>query len=430
MKMKTNTSIRLTTRTYPWIVIALCSIFLFYKYILQVSPSVMTNDLMRYFHISGAGLGNLAATFFYSYLIIQLFAGPLLDRYSPRLLMTIAIFICALGTMIFASATHLYLALLGRMMVGAGSAFATVGYMKMAATYFPPKQFAFIGGLLATAAMVGALLGETPLSLMVDQFGWHYSLLVISVVGFLITILFWSIVRDSSVKITDSRNEVSTISFKQIIAVLRKKHNWMLAFYSGLAFSPVAVFGGLWGNPFLQEAYHLSRTQASEFVSLVFMGLAFGGPILGWISDRLQNRLLVMTVGSSLSLLTMSLSLFIVLPLPILGLSLFLFGFGTGAFMLGFAMGKEINPAFMAGTVIALINTGDAIFGAVTEPSVGKLLDYLWHGHMQRGAPYFSVVTYQKALAVLCVYLAVALVIVGFMKRSNITKHSVGAIDF
>lgn len=53
-----------TYHFYPWLVIALASGFLFYKYILQVSPSIMTEDLMRVFQIQGTGLGNLAASFF------------------------------------------------------------------------------------------------------------------------------------------------------------------------------------------------------------------------------------------------------------------------------------------------------------------------------------------------------------------------------
>lgn len=49
---------------YPWLVIALAAAFLFYKYMLQVSPSIMTEDLMRVFQIQGTGLGNLTASFF------------------------------------------------------------------------------------------------------------------------------------------------------------------------------------------------------------------------------------------------------------------------------------------------------------------------------------------------------------------------------
>ena len=153
-----------THRFYPWIVIVLASSFLFYKYILQVSPSIMTDDLMREFQIEGAGLGNLAASFFYSFLIAQLFVGMLLDRYSPRLLTTIALLVCAFGAYSFSQADSLVLAAWARTLMGVGAAFATVSYMKMTSLWFKPHQFAFVGGLLASAAMLGAIAGQMPLS--------------------------------------------------------------------------------------------------------------------------------------------------------------------------------------------------------------------------------------------------------------------------
>src|SRR3990167_10924158 len=85
---------------YPWAIILLSASFLFYKYILQISPSLMTDDLMNFFHVSGAGLGNLAATYFYSYAIMQLFAGFLLDRFSPRILTAVALLITGLGALL------------------------------------------------------------------------------------------------------------------------------------------------------------------------------------------------------------------------------------------------------------------------------------------------------------------------------------------
>ena len=83
--------------SYAWLIAACNGLFLLYKYILQLFPSVMTQDLMQTFHLHGAGLGNLAATYFYSFLITQLFSGFLLDRFSPRILTTAAILFCALG---------------------------------------------------------------------------------------------------------------------------------------------------------------------------------------------------------------------------------------------------------------------------------------------------------------------------------------------
>src|SRR3990167_8601086 len=82
---------------YPGLVLSLAASFLFYKYVLQIFPSIITDQLMQQFHLTGAGLGGLAATFYYSYMIAQLFVGVLLDKYSTRWLTSMAIFAGALG---------------------------------------------------------------------------------------------------------------------------------------------------------------------------------------------------------------------------------------------------------------------------------------------------------------------------------------------
>ncbi len=396
---------------YPYLVITLSALFLFYKYVLQVSPSIMTVELMQHFQIDGAGLGNLAATFFYTYLITQLFVGPLLDKYSPRLLTTLAIAISACGAMLFAHAQTLMDAQLARGLIGIGAAFATVSYMKMVALWFKPQQFAVVGGLLATAAMVGSMAGEAPLSLLMSHVGWRSSLDYCGVLGLVLAFIFFAFVRNKTD--CDTQTVKNSVTFSDFKKLLKKKSSWYLTFYSGLAFSPLAVFGGLWGNPFLQIAHHLTKTEAASLTSVMFLGLAVGGPVFGYLADRVASRSVLMLSGLLLSLLALTTAIYLnFLSVIAVGVLLFLFGFGTGAFMLGFAVGKDMNIPALAATVVALINTGDAIFGAFSEPLVGKLLDLFWNGKVALSVHLFNLHDYYTALAILPLYLLAA---VGFL---------------
>jgi len=110
-----------TKAIYPWLVWLLASSFLFYKYLLQVSPSIMVSDLMRTFSLTGESMGNLAAFYFYAYLCMQLPVGILLDRFSPRRLISVAVLVCALGALFFGTALHLSMAEFGRLLIGIGS---------------------------------------------------------------------------------------------------------------------------------------------------------------------------------------------------------------------------------------------------------------------------------------------------------------------
>jgi MFS family permease len=413
-----------THRFYPWLVILLASSFLFYKYILQVSPSIMTDELMREFHIEGAGLGNLAASFFYTFLIAQLFVGMLLDKYSPRVLTTWALLICALGAYSFSKADSLVFAAWARTLMGIGAAFATVSYMKMTSLWFKPDQFAFVGGLLASAAMLGAIAGQMPLSLVVNSVGWRNSLELCAILGVILATLFYLIVRDRPSSKAQSVMALSAstakFSFRDVWAVLANKQNWLITLYSGLAFSPIDAFAGLWSIPFLKEAYHLTHTHAAFFVSLIFFGLALGSPLLGLLSDRLGQRRRVMLGSACVSLVSITLIIYSVhLPLWVLGFLLFLFGFSTGAFMLGFALGRELNKLTVAATIIALINTGDVVFSAFTEPLIGKLLDSGWSGQIVENIHYFSVVDYRRALTLLPVYILLSIVLLLFIREST-----------
>lgn len=403
---------------YPWLVISLCAGFLFYKYILQVYPSVITNQLMREFNLTGAGLGNLAATFYYGYMITQLFVGILLDKYSTRWLTSLAIFCCALGMILFSQTHSLLFAQISRGMMGIGIAFATVAYMKSAAIWFPPNQYAFIGGLLATAAMTGAVFGQAPLSSLINLLSWRTCLYFIGICGLLLGILFVFIVRDRSEQSMSGNHHY--ISLMDVISLLKNKQNWLLTFYSGLAFSPIAIFGGLWGNPFLQQAYQVNSTEAASLISLIFIGLGIGSPVLGILSDRLEKRQNVMLYSTSLSCLAL-LSVLYVHPMPmwLLSMMLFAFGFFLGAFMLVFAIGKEINQPALIATVIAMINTSEALLDAVTEPGIGKLLDLFWDGKIVDGVHYFSLQNYHTALSILPIYLFVAALLLLWIKEAR-----------
>lgn len=401
---------------YPWVIITLCAFFLFFKYVLQVSPSVMTKDLMSEFHVNGAGLGNLAATYFYAYLVTQLFVGPLLDRYSPRYLTTFAILLCAAGAFAFANTHSIVAAQLSRALMGAGTAFATVSYMKMSALWFRPNQVAFVDGLLATAAMAGALCGQVPLNLLVENSGWRASLIYCGLFGLVFAVIFFFVVKDK--KTTSSTKQVNAIKFADFRALFKDKKNWLLTLYSGLAFTPIAVLGGLWGNPFFEVAHNLSSTQAAYFTSLIFIGLAIGGPLFGYFAGRLGDSIRVMIIGTMLALISLLIAIYVTsIPLWLFGALLLAFGLGTGVFMLSFPLGKEINPIGLAATVVALINTGDALFGSFTEPLIGKVLDIFWEGNVVDGVHVFSLQNYHMALALLPLYLLLGLMCLIGLKK-------------
>lgn len=398
--------------------ILVSALFLFYKYVLQISPSVMTHDLMQSFHIQATGLGNLASMFFYSYLIVQFFVGFLLDRYGPRYLSTAAILIAGLGAYVFSVSDTLWIAYLARMLMGVGAAFATVSYLKIATIYFHPRHFALVAGFLATAAMVGAMMGQAPLALLALAVGWRNAILCCALFGAGLGFAFFMLIRRREPYLHASDKPQAALGVKPILAVFTRPQNWLLTLYSGFVFSPVAVFCGLWGNPFLEEAAHLTRLQAAGMIEFVFLGLALGAPLIGYWASHSRSQKQWMYWGCICSLVAISLVIYVPhLPLLAMRIALFCFGLGTASYMLCFSIGKDSNPIAVAATVVALINTGDAFVGAYTEPLVGYFLDHAWAGKVVDGVHYFSVENYRHAFLIIPLYLLISLACLALVRE-------------
>lgn len=401
---------------YPWFIWFLGACFFFYKYLVQVSPSVMTGDLMQAFDIRGTGLGNLSACYFYAYLLMQIPVGILLDKYSPRYLTAFAILVCSLSTFVFSQTNSLTLACLSRAFIGFGAAFAAVSCFKIAACWFPPKRFAMISGMCMTAAMLGAVGGQAPLSLLVQNYGWRLALQIVAGCGILLSLIYVVTVRDKTKKIVILQSEKK----REPTRILKSKQAWFLSWYSGLAFAPVSVFGGLWGVPFLQQAYRLSAPTAALAVSWIFIGFAIGAPLLGWLSDVIGKRKPLMYFGTVLATISLMTVIYATnLPIKLITGCLFMFGFGASGFFISFSMIKEGFPLILSATVLGFMNTFDSICEALTEPLVGILLDYGWEGNMLNGIHQFSVYGYQMAFLLLPMYLIISVILLIFIKETN-----------
>ncbi|HYF97938.1 MAG TPA: MFS transporter, partial [Coxiellaceae bacterium] len=341
-------------RCYPWLVWGLGSGFMFYKYLLEVSPSVMVNDLMRVFNATGAQLGNLAGCYFYAYLLMQIPMGIFTDRFGPRRVTSFAIICCAAGALLLAYANELIVAELARFITGFGAAVAAISCLKLTTLWFPPKRFALMAGLMMSIAVLGAVGGQAPLSIVMSHIGWRDSMIYAAVLGFALGFIFWLIVRDHGphavqVETPTERPPV----FAGLKKILQNRQTWFLSWYSGLAFAPVSVFGGLWGVPYLQEVYGFERTLAAQQISLVFIGFAVGSPIAGWLSSRIGRRLPVMAWGTAAAFIFSLLILYVPnLSVWECGLLLFLFGVGISCFLLCFSMICEVNHLILAATAI------------------------------------------------------------------------------
>jgi MFS family permease len=407
-------------RALPWLVWGLGVLFYFYEFLLQVSPSVMVNDLMRDFNVSATELGNLAAVYSYVYAGMQIPVGALLDRYGPRRLLTFAAFICAMGSFMFAKATTLGIVDLGRMLIGFGSAFAAISCLKLAANWFAFNRFALLTGLTVMVGMLGAINGQAPLAMLIEKFSWRQSMHLLAWLGIVLSLTLYLVVRDKPAGQPSAETSLNFSLWQGLKYTLSNKQTWLTSIYGGLMFAPTTAFAGLWGVPFLTTAYGLSRPAAAGMTSLIFVGWVIGGPVWGWLSDRWQRRKLPLVIASIGTLLSLTPIIYLShLPLSVLNSLLWGVGFFSGGFLPAFSIVKEINPLRYNATALGFMNTLNMLGGAMAQAIIGYVLDMTWHGKVSAGARLYQTNNFQAALLLLPLMLFLALVLLPFIKETH-----------
>ncbi len=369
--------------------------FFFYAWVLRVAPSVMVDELMRDFTVGAAVLGHLSAAYFYGYAGMQIPVGLLLDLFGPRRLMSIAALACAAGCVLFALSSSLAAATAGRLLIGASAAFSLVGSMAVAGQWFAANQFAILSGLSMALGMAGGVFGQAPLRLAIQSSDWRTTTLLLAAGGLALSAAAWATVRDKRRGTGGIATALSGLG-----VVLRHRQTWLIAL-TGLGTSaPLLGFASLWGVPFLEVVYGLSRTQAATLTSLIFVGWGLGAPFFGWLSDRIGRRKAPLLFG--LVLETAALSALVYMPgLPgwIVGTLCFLIGFLGSTQIVCFALVRENHPAALSGTGIGFVNGMVTGAGALFQPLVGALLDLAWAGDMAAGIRLYDADAYRFALA-------------------------------
>lgn len=418
-----------TTKRNLLLATAVCmpaALFYLYEFVLQVSPSVITTQLMHDLHLNAAGLGAMAAFYYYAYTPMQLPAGLLFDRFGPRILITAAILVCALGALFFGQAHNAALAGAGRFLMGIGSAFSFIGALLLISRWFPPHYFAILAGLVQLMSSIGAIAGEMPLAAAVIDWGWRHTMVYLGIFGILLTAVAWFITQDHPPDSKPSPHEHTHGELARLRSVCGNRETWFAGLYTFSVWAPIVAFAALWGVPFLVAAYGVSTKVASAACSMIWLGIGIGSPLVGWWSDHwIQKRCPPLTFCALLGFVCLSIVLFVpdLSPMFLFGL-LFLMGVASAGQSLSFGIVKDNNPPKQVGTAIGFNNMATVAGGIVFQPLIGALLHWHWSGVVRDQVPYYTLADYRIALCVLPLCYLIGAAASGLLLRETHCRHT------
>jgi MFS family permease len=260
------------------------------------------------FHISKTQIGFLTSAFLLCYMVAAPFVGPLADRYSRKLIISIGAIFWS-GLTLLTAVTHNYTELLVRhTLVGIGEAtFVTIA-PTFVADLFSQNKRGRILGVFYLAIPVGSAAGYLLGSYLAPSHGWRFPFYIAAVPGFLLalSVLFLKEPRRGQFdSLTEAPEETVTREGSATEYYLRVLISHVKYLWTNLAKNPAFLsatlgmammtysLGGIqvWMPQFLYSERHYSLAAANfDFGIIVVVDGILASLIGGWLGDYLLRR--------------------------------------------------------------------------------------------------------------------------------------------
>lgn len=413
-------------KTYRWVGYGCLAATYFLVFFHRLSLGTLKTALTDSFGLSSTTFASLGSMYFYAYLIMQIPAGILADTIGARITVAAGSLVTALGVVLFSLSRTLPFVFLGRFLIGLGVSVAYVCMLKVITQWFPENKFGTMVGITGFIGNMGGVVAQTPLAMIIAVLSWRYTLAAVGFASLILAIICLAVVRNNPQEIGLSPvNELDNTCFRPdsqktsikegLMGVLKNHRTWLifivLACYSG----SYLAFAGTWGVSYFKEVYQINNVKASEYMSLLVIGISLGYLIIGFVSDYLKSRKIPLIIlGSVLNLLWLFLLYYDNghLPTGLLEVVMVLLGFCTICYSLTFSLGKEVNAPKYSGMAVSVVNFGCFLAAAVVPMLIGIIFDK-YQGVLS------GICLYRKGFSICLVLNAVALLTSFFINETH-----------
>ncbi len=271
-----------------WVALFLLVISVCINYIDRGNLSVAGKSIESDLNISQGQLGVLFGGFFWTYSLLQIAAGKVIDRYNVNWVYAIGFLLWSGCTAATGLATGFYSIFAMRLLIGAGESVAYPAYSKIISSTFPEGLRGTANALIDAGSKVGPALGVLVGVKLVNWLSWRGMFFAIGAVS-LIWLIPWSvIVPHLKVRVPEKAGSehITLPTYKEILS---KRAVWGTI---------IGLFGAnytwyfflTWLPYYFEHERHYTHDKLAFLGSLPFWFVAASSMLAGLGADAIIRR--------------------------------------------------------------------------------------------------------------------------------------------
>ena len=362
------------------------------NYFDRVNISVAAPQLQQEFGLTPGDLGLLFSAFFWSYAILQVPVGIVLDRLGVMTVSRIGAFLWGVASGLVALANGFGFIFGARILLGVAEAPAFPANSKATGYWFPRGERATATAIFDAAAKFSNVIGVPLVAVAVVTFGWRWGFGLTAILSFAYFLAYWFIYRDPSADPKLTREERDYIRkggatpegeseaspFGMLGYLLRNRKVWGLTI--GFAAYGYSFYLFLtWLPGYLVSEMHMSIIKSAGYTAIPWLFATISDLVVGgWLIDHLlakgyddtKTRKTVLVGGMILGLAVFGATLTKSPVWAIFWITIALSGLAAAA-PVGWSIPSLIAPRGGTGTIGGVMNFFNNLMGAIAPAVTG-----------------------------------------------------------
>jgi MFS transporter, ACS family, D-galactonate transporter len=271
-----------------WLTLLLLSTGLVIAYIdrTNLSVALAASGFRSFFHLTDAQRGVINSAFFWSYTLLQIPAGLLVDRWGVKRPITLGLFIWCIASAATGSAAALWQLIALRLLLGMGESVIFPAGLSWIHRNIEERGRGFAAGIFVSATKWGPAIGAPLAAQLISRSGWPtmFRALGIGGLAWLVPWVLWA--SDGERRLRNQKPQASAAAFASVPALLRSRIVWG-TLIGTFCYNYFLFFSITWLPAYFVERRHLSLDSMGFYTMFSFAGTAIVAILAGAAADWL-----------------------------------------------------------------------------------------------------------------------------------------------
>lgn len=377
-----------------WRIALLLGLGVVISYFDRLNMSVAGTELQKAYGLNEFQVGLLLSSYLWSYSLLQIPVGALLDRYGVRLLLGVGSVFWAMATFATAGAWGLVPLIVARIVLGVAEAPAFPGAAKAVSYWFPRHERGLATSAFDAAAKFSNVIGIPFIAAVVLWGGWRAGFWVTGLLTLLYGALFWVQYRDPADHPGLSAEERAYIAegggqrvqvapvpaMKALAHLLGYRQVWGLVMgFAAYGYSFYMLI--LWLPGYLSSEFGFDLMKSGGYATIPWIVATITDVVIGgWLVDHLVRqghdstkvRKTLLAIGMIMGLAVIGAAYTHDPKIAITWISIALGGLAFAA-PIGWSLPGLVAPPEMVGTLGAIMNFCNNVMGAIAPIVTGYI---------------------------------------------------------